>query len=250
MSHPVIALWAAPRTRSTAFLRMIIERGDLLVVHEPLSNLAALGTVDVGGTPATSETEVLDLLLDLAATSGRRVFVKETTDYRYPGVLADPRLHTHLANTFMIRDPAAVVASHHAMNRSVDLDEIGFERLHEIFEAVRGPLGEAPVVIDGDDLVADPEGVVAAFCARTGLPFDPAALRWESTPRKEWDRTRDWHQDVERSTGFTTQTTRHAVRVDNDPRLAALAAHHQPFYDRLYAHRLPPRTAAEQPTGT
>ena len=35
----VIWLWAHPRSRSTAVLRMMLERGDVTVVHEPLVTL-------------------------------------------------------------------------------------------------------------------------------------------------------------------------------------------------------------------
>ena len=34
---PVLALWATPRTVSTAFERMVMERGDLHVTTEPFS---------------------------------------------------------------------------------------------------------------------------------------------------------------------------------------------------------------------
>jgi hypothetical protein len=239
-STPLIVLWAAPRSRSTAFVRMMMERGDLLVVHEPFSNLAAVGHVELAGVSAHSEKELFDLLFAQARDTGRRVFVKETTDYRYDAVLADARLYTGVTSTFMIRDPAAVVASHHAMNPQVARDEIGFERLAEMFEAVHRGTGAPPVVIDGDDLVTDPAGIVSAFCRRTGLAFRPEALGWSPQRRPEWDRTRAWHTDVETSTGFTTTARRHEVRPDNDARLAELAAYHRPFYERLSQYRIRP----------
>lgn len=236
----LIALWAVPRSRSTAFVRMIIERGDLRVVHEPFSNLAAVGHFELGGTVARSEIELFDLLLRLARREGRRVFFKETMDYRYDTVLADPRLYTEVTNTFMIRQPAAVVASHHAMNPAVERDEIGFERLYEMFEAVRNATGTSPIVIDGDDLVADPVGVTEEFCRRTDLPFLPEALNWRPGQRDEWRRTRAWHRTVETSTGFINTASRPTLRPDSDPHLAELADYHQPFYDSLRRHRLRP----------
>lgn len=234
----VIALWAVPRSRSTAFLRMIIERGDLIVVHEPFSNLAATGRFDVGGTTATSTNELFELLLHTARAAGRRLFVKETTDYRYDALLADARLRTEITNTFMIRDPTDVVVSHHAMNRAVERDDIGFERLYEMYEAVRDRDGTPPPVIDADDLVADPATVVARYCALTGLPFLPDALTWHAGPRPEWTRTEAWHRDVARSSGFTHTTKRHRVEPRDAPRLAELAAYQRPFYDLLYARRI------------
>lgn len=35
----LLALWAHPRSLSTVFGRVMIERGDLLVLHEPFSYL-------------------------------------------------------------------------------------------------------------------------------------------------------------------------------------------------------------------
>ncbi|WP_432841857.1 hypothetical protein [Dactylosporangium sp. CA-092794] len=238
MSAPsILVMWAVPRSRSTAFLRMIIERGDLDVVHEPFSNLAATGRFELGTATATSIEELFDLLLDRARTGDRRLFVKETTDYRYDAVLADPRLHTELTNTFMIRDPAAVVGSHYAMNRAVERDEIGFERVYEIFAAVRAA-GAPAVVVDGDDLVADPPAVIARYCELTGLPFRPEALTWDQGVRREWARTEAWHRDVARSSGFTTAANEHPIDPADADRVAALIEYHRPFYERLREHRV------------
>ncbi|HUD39315.1 MAG TPA: hypothetical protein VMR14_20630 [Streptosporangiaceae bacterium] len=51
---PILMLWSAPRSRSTAFFRMMIERGDFVCVHEPFSYLAEFGHVDLEGTRYTS----------------------------------------------------------------------------------------------------------------------------------------------------------------------------------------------------
>jgi Sulfotransferase domain len=148
-------------------------------------------------------------------------------------------LYHNVINTFMIREPRPTVASHYAMNPDLTLDEVGFEYLHTIFEAVHTATGEVPLVIDGDELVANPEGMMRAYCDRVGLPFIGEALHWEPTAAQSvWQRTGRWHQDVDRSTGVTAMTESHAVHPDNDPRLRDLVEHHQPFYDKMYAHRL------------
>jgi hypothetical protein len=46
----VIALWGLPRSLSTAFTRMMIERRDMLVLHEPVSNILYVGHFDIEGT--------------------------------------------------------------------------------------------------------------------------------------------------------------------------------------------------------
>jgi len=46
---PLFAPWSVPRARSTPFFRSMVERGDMVVVHEPFSDLAGLGETDVEG---------------------------------------------------------------------------------------------------------------------------------------------------------------------------------------------------------
>jgi len=83
--NPVSFLWAHSRSASTAFVRMMIERGDVAVFHEPLLELREEGHVAVptsgGGTVmAGSEPEFLRYLAELSRS--RPVFVKEVLDYR------------------------------------------------------------------------------------------------------------------------------------------------------------------------
>ena len=216
----------------------MIERGDFLVVHEPFSNLAALGHFVVGTTRVSSFGELVGLLRDQAAV--KPVFFKDTTEYRYPEVLEDPTLLNEAVHTFIIRDPAEVIASHYAINPRLTLAEVGYGHLLEIFDAVRRRSGTTPVVMDAADLVADPEGMVRAYCSQVGIPFLPEALRWEHGERGEWARTTHWHEDVNRSTGMNDASRQYPVRVDNNDLLAALYQHHLPFYAELRTHRLTP----------
>jgi hypothetical protein len=70
-----LMLWSAPRSRSTAFFRMMAERGDFTVVHEPFSYLVMHGHADVGGTRISSGLDLVKALLQLPG----QWFVKETT---------------------------------------------------------------------------------------------------------------------------------------------------------------------------
>jgi hypothetical protein len=229
----LVFLWSPPRCTSTAFLRMMIERGDFFVLHEPFSSIVVQGYATVRGERVPSSTELVTVLRQL---SGRMpVFVKETTEYRYdivdhPGF---PVLGTH---TFLLRHPREVVASHHAMNPDVVCAEIGFEHQVEIFEKVRSAIGYPPAIIEAERLVADPFLAVGRYCAQVGIPFLPAALSWEPEDCAEWQRTRQWHQDVARSTGFHPTERRYPVRVDNDPRLATFYRYHLPFYEHLRSY--------------
>lgn len=236
MSAGVIVMWAHSRSASTAFLRMMIERGDVAVLHEPFLALTeegevAVPAVDGGRATARSQEELLTRLTDLGRT--RPVFVKEVVDYDYG--LSRERLAA-LTHTFIVRDPKQTISSHYAVKPAVTCAEIGYERLYGLFEAVRSATGRVPLVIRAEHLVRDPETVVKTFCAYTGLPFLPDALAWDAGERPEWRRTREWHVDASHSTGFTDRRKTYPVTVDNDTTLKSFYDHHLPFYERLVQH--------------
>jgi hypothetical protein len=62
--------------------------------------------------------------------------------------------------------------------------------------------GAPPAVIDSDALVADPERVVAAWCAQVGIEHRPDSLHWSPGMRPEWQLWRDWYENAAASTGF------------------------------------------------
>lgn len=242
MKSQILALWSAPRCRSTAFLRMMAARGDFLVIHEPFSHTADFGEADVAGRTVRSEKELIEALLATAANEP--VFFKDTTDFRYPRVLADLRFLRDVTHTFMIRDPAAAIASHHRLNPRLGQDEIGFAWLREIFDAVASAAGETPVVVDGDELVADPEGLVGAYCRRVGIPYRADALTWQSGMLDQWRRTGHWHTEASATTGFVAAPVPRPVEL-TDPRLLGYLHHHRPHYEAMRRHRLTPESSLD-----
>jgi hypothetical protein len=235
---PMLALWSVPRSRSTAFFRVMGERGDLAVVHEPFSYLAEFGRCEVGGRGATTEEGLVTALRE--ANREQRVFFKDTTDERYPGVLADREfLARDAVHTFLIRHPRKTIASYHALNPDVRLHQIGFEAVHELYEAVRDATGRAPMVVDGDRFAQNPEATVRAYCDAVGLAHDAGALSWNSGERQEWAPSARWHRDASASSGVHSAENSYAVDVESDERLAGYLRHHLPFYEKLLAEALP-----------
>lgn len=235
---PVVALWSAPRCRSTAFARMMTERKDRVVVHEPFSQVVDFGEANVGDRVARSEQDVLAALRALAAE--KPVFFKDTTDFHYPGLLADHAFLAAATHTFIIRHPDEAIASHHALNPHLGRDEIGFARLYEIFAAVRAVTGTAPVVVDADDLLDRPADTVRLYCAAVGIPFLPDALTWQPGMRPEWQATSRWHQATSGTAGFTRAASRGTETVAADPVLRAHRDYHLPYYEQLRAAALRP----------
>ncbi|MET7638039.1 sulfotransferase family protein [Streptomyces sp. NPDC005438] len=238
----VIALWAAPRSRSTAFFRSMVQHGELAVLHEPFCNLADFGETDVDGRTVHGERELLDSMRELA---GRRtVFFKDTTDHQYPEVLADRTFLAEARHTFLIRRPEEIAASYYALQPDMTVSDIGLEGMYELYQAVLAAGGHAPVVIDSDDLVERPAATMAAYCTAVGIPFRPEALSWDAARREEWQRTDRWHVAVSNSTGFSRNRATYQHTVDNNASLAEFSAHHRPFYEALRDLRL----TVEEPT--
>ena len=60
-------------------------------------------------------------------------------------------------------------------------------------------------VIDADDLLDDPTGIVRAYCEVVGLEFSPDMLRWDTKADKEqaaraFDKWKGFHEDAINST--------------------------------------------------
>lgn len=229
-------LWSAPRCRSTAFLRMMHERGDFLVLHEPFSHLMDFGAADVGGRSCTDERSLINTLLSMAKRTA--VFVKDTTDFRYPGVLRSERFLRDATHTFLIRHPRQAIASHYRVNPNLTCDEIGFARLREIHDAVEH-VGNKPIVIDADDIVDDPSAAVLAYCRAVGIPFMPEALSWQAGVLPGWRRTLRWHAEVAVSTGIRP-TEPAQIEIEDHPLLRDHYRHHLPHYTLLWKGRLRP----------
>ena len=232
----ILALWSAPRCRSTAFARMIAERGDFAALHEPFSHVKDFGGARVGDRLVHDETELI-AAIRLMAQAGP-LFFKDTTDFHYPGLLADQAFLADGVHTFIVRHPAAAIASHYALNPRLSRDEIGFAWLAEIYDAVAAATGVPPIVIDADDLVRRPQDTVQAYCDAMGMPFLDHALSWPPGMRAEWKRTSRWHESTSLTRGFTPSARDERTPVLDDPVLAGYLEFHLPFYEKMRAAAL------------
>lgn len=209
----------------------------MTVLHEPFCNLRDFGETDAGARTFDSPGSLLAWLRD--ETHDMRVFLKDHPPTAYVrDVLADRRFLAEARHAFLIRRPEEIAASSYALDPGMNVNAIGLERLCEVQDAAREAGGDASVVVDSDDLVARPAATMAAYCAAVGLPFIPRALTWEPGERPEWHRYARWHADTSASSGFERHEHAYPHTVENSPDLARLAAHHRPYYERLYAQRL------------
>lgn len=242
----VLALWSAPRTVSTAFERMMRERGDHQVVFEPFSahyyfSARRRSARFDGELTPRPEHDFDAILADLLERTRRGpVFIK---DMAYHVIdRADDGFLARFRHTFIIRHPRFAVASLARIWPDFTVEEAGFGALRRLFDAVTEREGTVPTVIDGEDLLADPRRVVAAWCEATDLPYRPEALTWEPGRVEGWEAWAPWTETVERSGGLPVDRPPRPAddgddhRLD-DPRLEEVVAACLPDYAHLAAHR-------------
>jgi hypothetical protein len=186
---------------------MMAERGDVTVVHEPLVLLTDHGEVSVPGPEG--DAAVLrspgELPAHLAALGERRpVLSEDTLEYRYRHLFDHPERIAGVRHTFVVRDPARAIASHHAVKPEVTCPGTGYEHQWDLFAPTRKTTGERPVVVSAERLPADPAAVVPAYCERVGLPCVPEALGRRPGERAEWQPNRRRHLDVMAGPAFRT----------------------------------------------
>lgn len=237
--NKIIAMWAHQRAMSTAFLRMVIERGDVTVIHEPLVTLIDEGRVSVpdgadGTVEVDSEAALFQHMRELART--RTVFFKDTVEHRYEYLFAHPEEIADFEHTFIVREPHRTIASLYHMKPTITCPEVGYEHLFEIFELVRGLERRQPIVIDAERLLSSPREVIGRWCEQVDLPFLEHALTWAPEDRPEWQRTKQWHAAVAQSSGFSAPSREYDATADNHPMLKQYFDYHLPFYEKLIRH--------------
>ena len=237
MAKP-IALWAVPRSLSTAFERVFVERDDLEVLHEPFSAAYYYGEDRLSDRYSDVEPEAEynydRVLADVLKPRQKRVFLKDMA-YQAKGIM-NPEFISNFVNTFILRDPKYVLSSLYKMWPDFTLEETGYEQLYWAFRYAT-EAGEDPVVVDAMTFSENPVGILSAYCERVDLPFRPEALSWEPGEVEEWKRWEGWHEAAQRSTGIER-----AERRDPElpQELQEAYEHCLPYYYTLAAHTISP----------
>jgi sulfate adenylyltransferase len=235
-SKPV-ALWAVPRSISTAFERVFVERDDFEVLHEPFSASYYYGEDRLSNRFADAEPKAEysyeRVLEDVFRPREQRVFLKDMA-YQAKKVLS-PEFASRFANTFIVRDPKYVLMSLYKMWPDFTLEETGYEDLYRLFRYATDA-GEDVAVVDAMTFSENPSGVLAAYCEHLEVPFTSGSLTWESRDVQRWDNWEGWHADAEESTGIEPATRRDPELPEE---LEAAYEHCLPYYYELAAHAIP-----------
>ena len=251
--HKILALWATPRSTSTAFEWMMRMRGDMTCFHEPFGEPWYQGEEpiwprlkpDSPRTPGLTFESVWDKLRGAAAKGP--VFTKDFP--HYVEHMWTNEFLSHFNHSFLIRDPAKVATSMFQHWPDFVLKEIAFVEQRQLFDRLSDTLGKVPPVIDSDDLLENPHAIVEAYCNAVGIPYIAEALSWDPGARDEvsWYDGGSWHQNLRESDGLKPQPRKYIDMSEAPDRVKAIHAIILPHYEHLHAHRLTAPAGMEAP---
>jgi hypothetical protein len=235
-----LAMWSGPRNISTAMMRAWENRADCAVIDEPFyaCYLAESGA-NHPCREAVMQSQPIhrsEVISGLVADEPAPIYYQKHMTHHMP---ADCDLSWAVAmhHVFLIRDPAAVIASYLNKMPTVTADDIGVVRQWELYQAITELTGKSPTVIDSADVLSAPAAVLAKLCAVLDVPWqEHEMIAWPSGPRTSdgvW--AQHWYQSVWASTGFSAPT---AQAVNLSGAAHSLARDMLPYYQALAINRL------------
>ena len=242
----IIALWAIPRSTSTAFEWMMRQRGDLDCLHEPFGEAWYQGEDPLwprfcDGEKTTPGLTIESTWDDIRARAEKGpVFIKDFP--HYINHVWTPDFLGQFTHSFLIRDPAKTVTSMHARWPDFDELEVGFPEQRALFDLLTALNdGRMPPVIDSDDLLEDPARITAAWCEAVGIPFIAEALSWQAggdpSEHSWWDGG-SFHANLAQSTGLQKQERRYVDITEAPERVRRVYRRMLPHYQHLHRHRI------------
>ncbi len=234
-------MWSGPRNISTALMRAFENRQDCTVVDEPFyayylheTQLEHPGRDKVLASQPAAAQAVIDQLMAPLEGGVHVQYQKQMSHH----ILAETPLGwlSGVHHCFLLREPAAMIASYVKSRAEVCLDDMGILQLEKLYNYVADKTEVTPLVIDSDDLLNNPANMLSAICERIGIPYTEAMLSWPAGPRDTdgawapW-----WYKNVEKSTKFEIRKPFNGKLPAELQRIADAA---QPAYERLSAHKL------------
>ncbi len=178
-----IAMWSGPRNVSTALMRAWENRDDCFVCDEPLYAHYLLQTgLEHPGREETIASQPHDWQsvagwLTGPIPEGRTIwYQKQMAHHLLPEV--DRQWTRSLTNCFLIRDPREMLTSLIEFIPSPAVEDTGLPQQVELFDQVRSETGSTPPVIDGRDVLENPDGILMKLCSVVGVDFNRKMLNW------------------------------------------------------------------------
>ena len=279
-------LWGTPRSVSTVFAKFMSFIDDSQIYFEPYlcarwfgpdstmfpENLAMAREFVEAASVVTSVTEGFERSecsfswvkkqLEKPHAGKKLIFCKEMC-FAPEGNYASLPVGYH--HVFLLRHPLKVFPSWKKIypfgeGKDFKLDEappvffptgFAFKEMSELLDHVKTALDPEPIIVDTDDLLSNPQGILSELFKKLGLPFQDKYLQWEDGGEisKKWIICKtflqgqvvwDYYKNAFGSTCFTKPSPlpeRSSLTAD----ILRCVDASMPYYDKMFAQRLTPQ---------
>ena len=238
----IVALWASPRSVSTAFEKTFSQRSDTEIVHEPFCDTYYFSqwkrSERFGEVKELENYSSAEAIKKIASFKSSLVFVKDHAYQVLPYV--DRHFFSSLTNTFIIREPQEVIASWYRVKEYPTEEEFGFTAIEKTWQIVVEELGQKPIVVEANSFRSQPEKTLQLYCKNIGVEFEPKMLNWHNGKLQNWnDREAQfhgkWHSTLDRSQGIIPPIKE---IVEIRPQEKEIVARATKIYQKLYEYAL------------
>jgi len=230
-------MWSGPRNISTAMMRSWESRGDCYVSDEPLyAHYLKETGLEHPGRKEALESQSVDLAERIETLTGSipngRLYwyQKQMAHHLLPGMSID--WIDSLTNCLLIREPKEMLTSLIEFLPSPTVRDTGLVQQLELFQRSRSTLP----VIDGRDVLEDPQRMIRQLCDVLEVPFVESMLEWAEGPRETdgaW--ASYWYAKVYKTTSFGKYRPK---EIDVPAHLKSVLAQCEEIYAQLHVHRL------------
>lgn len=201
----IIHLLSNPRNVSTALMYAFAQHPQFSVLDEPFYAYYLSrhepdhpGRAEILKALPTAFDSVVQLI-NSSAEKADHLFVKNMAHH-----LRDSEwtYKTDALNIIFVRPPRDVLASFAKVINNPSLSDIAIKDQYDIYQKLVNN-GAPVMVLDANELLANPKTCLSEICALAGVPFTESMLHWPKGP-KEYDGVwaQYWYSNVHKSTGF------------------------------------------------
>ena len=229
-----INIFSGPRNISTALMYSFAQREDTTVFDEPLyahylsktpAKMYHPGADEIISKMENDGKKVIEMMKDIHSTPV--AFFKHMTHHL---VNLDWAFMDDMVNVILTRNPEEMLPSYAEQIERPTLLDVGYAAHVKVLNYLR-ERNKKVIVIDGKNVLLNPEGVLTKLCEAIGIPFDKSMLSWEAGARPEdgcW--AKYWYKNVNLSKGFAPYR---AKTTPFPEQLKPLLKECQPLYNQL-----------------
>lgn len=231
--NKIIYLFSAPRSLSTAFLRMMESREDFTIYNEPTIPLYYKDFEEeefidyfIEGGPVSFEEVKTNIYSSLKK---QNVFIKDMSysSYHYSFVDKDFISDPSVFFVVLVRNPHHSLLSCYKKESFLypEINEVlGLKRVYEEYELLKKANPNGVKIVFSEQLYKNPRDVMTAYCDCLDIPFTEKAFHWNKLTSNDqvneiWNQykkkevTFNWYDNALNSTGIGKP---HEYQTDQD----------------------------------